>query len=72
MHAVEHYELIRRKHFVDGMSGREIAEELGHSRKFVGKALRHPIPPGYRLTKSKPRPSGNRHAIRPARVASGG
>ena len=57
MHAVEHYELIRRKHFVDGMSGRAIAKELGHSRKFVSKALRHPIPPGYRLTKDKPRPT---------------
>lgn len=57
MHAVEHYELIRRKHFVDGMSGRAIAEELGHSRKFVSKALRHPIPPGYRLAKTRPRPT---------------
>ena len=57
MHAVEHYELIRRKHFVDGMSGRAIATELGHSRKFVQKALQHPIPPGYRLTKPKPRPT---------------
>jgi len=57
MHAVGHYELIRRKHFVDGMSQRAIAEELGHSRKFVRKALEHPIPPGYRLTKSKPKPT---------------
>ena len=57
MHAVEHYELIRRKHFVDGMSQRAIAEELGHSRKFVKKALAHPIPPGYRLTKPKPKPT---------------
>ena len=56
MHAVEYYELIRRKHFVDGMSQRAIAENLGHSRKFVKKALEHPIPPGYRLTKSKPKP----------------
>ena len=51
MHAVEHYELIRRKHFVDGMSQRAIAEELGHSRKFVKKALAHPIPSGSRPTK---------------------
>jgi len=57
VHAVEHYELIRRKHFVDGMSGRAIAKELGHSRKFVKKALKHPIPPGYRLTKPKPKPT---------------
>ena len=47
MYALEHYELTRRKHFVDGMSQRAIAGELGHSRKFVKKALQHPIPPGY-------------------------
>jgi len=57
VHAVEHYELIRRKHFVDEMLQRAIAEELGHSRKFVKKALAHPIPPGYRLTKAKPKPT---------------
>jgi len=57
VYAVDHYELIRRKHFVDGMSQRAIAAELGHSRKFVRKALEHPIPPGYRLSKAKPRPT---------------
>ncbi|MFQ5464036.1 MAG: IS21 family transposase [Phycisphaerae bacterium] len=56
MHSVEYYELIRRKHFVDGMSLRAIAKELGHSRKFVKKAISHAIPPGYRLSKSKPKP----------------
>ena len=35
---VEHYELIRRKHEREGMSQREIARELGHSRKTVAKA----------------------------------
>jgi hypothetical protein len=29
VYAVQHYELIRRKHFVDGMSQRAIADELG-------------------------------------------
>lgn len=48
MLTVEHYELIRRKHFVDGLSGRAIAAELGHSRKTVSKALEHAVPPGYR------------------------
>ncbi|MBN2295622.1 MAG: IS21 family transposase [Pirellulales bacterium] len=48
--------MIRRKHFVDGMSQRAIAKELGHSRKFVKKTLQHPIPLGYRLAKSKPKP----------------
>ena len=56
MYSVEYYELIRRKHFVDGMSLRAIAKQLGHSRKFVRKAISHPVPPGYRLSESKPRP----------------
>lgn len=53
---VEHYELIRRKHFIDGKSGRAIAEELGHSRKTVSKALTHPVPPGYQRTQPVSRP----------------
>ena len=48
MLTVEHYELIRRKHFIDGMSARTIAQELGHSRKTIAKALKHAVPPGYR------------------------
>ncbi len=56
MYSVEYYELIRRKHFVDGMSLRAIARELGHSRKFVKKAVSHAAPPGYRLSKAKPKP----------------
>jgi transposase len=48
MLTVDHYELIRRKHFVDGMSGRAIAQELGHCRKTVAKALANETPPGYR------------------------
>jgi len=48
MLTVEHYELIRRKHFIDGMSSRAIAHELGHSRKTIAKALRQAVPPGYR------------------------
>lgn len=50
------YELIRRKHFVDGLSVRSIAKELGHSRKAVAKALRHAEPPGYRLSKPRAKP----------------
>jgi len=44
------YELIRRK-VRDGMTQRDVAEELGHSRNTVAKALKHPIPPGYRMAK---------------------
>jgi transposase len=53
---VEHYELIRRKHEREGMSQREIARELGHSRKTVAKVLKERIPPGYRLSEPRPRP----------------
>jgi hypothetical protein len=34
------YELIRRKHFVDGLSVRSIAKELGHARKAVAAGSR--------------------------------
>lgn len=56
MLTVEHYELIRRRHFIDGLSVRAIAQELGHSRKTVAKALRHAIPPGYRRSQPANRP----------------
>lgn len=45
MLTVVDYELIRRKHYVDGLSVRSIAKELGYSRKAVTKALRHPSTP---------------------------
>jgi transposase len=47
MLSVDHYELIRRKHFVDGLSVRAISRELGHSRRTIRKALMHGSPPGY-------------------------
>ena len=50
---VEAYEEIRRKVEIEGLSRREAAKELGHSRKTVDKALKLRIPPGYQL--SKPR-----------------
>jgi transposase len=57
MLTVEDYELIRRKFFLDGMSQRAIAAELGHSRKTVAKAIAHPAPPGYRQTEPRARPA---------------
>ena len=57
MLTVVDYELIRRKHFVDGESARSIAKELGHSRKAVTKALAHAVPPGYRQTKPRAKPA---------------
>ena len=48
MLSVDHDELIRRKHLIDGLSIRAISRELGHSRKTIRKALAHGTPPGYR------------------------
>ena len=56
MLTVDDYELIRRKHFIDRMSRRAIARELGHSRKTVAKALTNPIPPGYQLSQPRAKP----------------
>jgi transposase len=62
MLTLDHFELIRRKHFVDGLSGRSIAAELGHSRKTVAKALRHAEPPGYRRREPASCPVMDRYA----------
>jgi transposase len=57
MLTVDEYEVIRRKHFIDGLSARAIAKELGHSRKTVAMAIANPVPPGYRLTGPRKRPA---------------
>jgi len=51
MLTVDDYELIRRKHLIDGLSIRAISRTLGHSRKTIRKALTHPTPPGYQRVK---------------------
>ena len=56
MLTVDDYELIRRKHLIDGMSQRAIAQELGHARNTVAKAITHLIPPGYRLSEARSKP----------------
>jgi transposase len=56
MLTVEHYELIRRRVLNEGKSQRQVARELGHSRKTIAKALTLRIPPGYRLTEPRQRP----------------
>lgn len=53
---VEHFEIIRRKVLVEGMSQREVAEELGHSRKTVAKAVKYPSPPPFQRSKDRPHP----------------
>ena len=57
MLTVDDYEVIRRKHFIDGLSARAIAKELGHSRKTVAKAIAHPVPPGYQSSGPRKRPA---------------
>ncbi len=56
MLAVAHYEVIRRKVLVDGMSQRAVAKELSHSRKTVRKAMAQGVPPGYRRKTPRSRP----------------
>jgi transposase len=51
MLTVDHYYDIRYLHTHKGLSQREIARQLGHSRKTVAKALQHPIPPGYQRSR---------------------
>ena len=53
---LEHYERIRRMVLVEGLSRREVARRLGHSRNTVKKALEHSTPPPYELGHAKPRP----------------
>ncbi|MBX9661019.1 MAG: IS21 family transposase [Nitrospiraceae bacterium] len=55
MLTVDHYGKIRQSHR-DGMSIREIARRLGHSRKSVRKALVHSEPARYQRQKSWPTP----------------
>ncbi len=57
MLTVDEHDLIRRKHLVDGMSQRAIAQELGYARNTVAKAVANPIPLGYRLSKPRSSPT---------------
>ena len=47
MLSVDHDELIRRKHLIDGLSIRAISRELGHSRKTIRKVLSYADEPAY-------------------------
>jgi hypothetical protein len=54
---VDEYDLIRRKHLIGGLSLRAISRELGYARNTVAKAIANPIPPGYRLSRPRARPT---------------
>ena len=51
------YERIRRMVQIEGKTQRQAAEESGHSRNMIAKALTHSHPPGYRRQKPPPRPA---------------
>ena len=53
---VDEKERIRIAHILQGMSIREIARVMGHSRKTVRNALEDPSPPVYRRTKQPEEP----------------
>jgi len=57
MLTVDDYEQIRRKHLIDGMSKRAIAREMSLARNTVAKAINQAVPPGYRLTQPRPKPT---------------
>lgn len=56
MFTVEIYLRVRRAHFHDGLSGREIARQFGISRDSVRKMLLFSEPPGYRRSAPVRRP----------------
>ena len=53
---VADYERICRMVQIEGKTQRQVAEELGHSRNLIAKALAHSSPPSYRRQKPPPRP----------------
>lgn len=50
------YEQIRRAYYLEHKSMRQIAREMGHSRKSIKKAIEHAEPPGYRLQEPRQAP----------------
>jgi len=56
MYWVEIYYKVRRAHFVEGVSIRELSRVYGMHRKTVRKMLRHSVPPGYRREQPAARP----------------
>ena len=56
MKTVDDYEAIRRAYFLNGLSIREIARNLHHSRRLIRKAIAQAEPDGYKLSKPRPAP----------------
>jgi transposase len=53
---VEDVEAIRRAHFLDGLSIREISRKLHHGRRVIRRALESAMPGQYRQVRSRPAP----------------
>ena len=60
---MDHYELIRRKRLIEGLSIRAISRELGHSRQTIRKALTHVTPPGYQRRQAVASPVMDKVAV---------
>jgi hypothetical protein len=56
MYGVEIYYKVRRAHFVEGESIRELTRMFGIHRKTVRKMLSHSVPPGYQRQQPPARP----------------
>ena len=56
IYTVDLYLKVRRAHFQDGRSGRQIARDFGISRDSVAKMQAYSEPPGYRRTAPIRRP----------------
>ena len=50
---VDEFEKIRKVYHVEGLSIREISRRYKHSRRFIRKALEHPVPEKYQLGQPK-------------------
>jgi transposase len=56
VHGVQVYELVRRSVLVEGKSIRQVSLNVGLDWRTVKKMVFEPVPPGYRLGSSRPRP----------------
>ncbi len=56
VHGVQVYELVRRSVLVQGKSIRQVSLDMGLDWRTVKKMVSEPVPPGYRLHSSRPRP----------------
>ena len=56
MYTVELYARVRRAHYVEEKSERQVARDFGLARETVRKMLQYAVPPGYRRQQPTKRP----------------